>query len=159
MAKRILIDLLIPTLFAICIQYLAIEVWLRPTREMSATIVFTFLVGLTGAVWLDYYLVKRSSETTLKLEMGRLLLVSMFLFGTWSLFWSIGEEVYIYPISIGDPPGMERYIYPGNSGGGFAAGLQRLHVTLTRDVVIGAIAGWGAVTFRLIVDFFRGRRG
>jgi hypothetical protein len=63
----------------------------------------------------------------------------------WGVSWSIGEEIVIYrekARGVGsDMPGMERYIYPGNSGAGFADGVAAPLTTLRNFSILGVTVG------------------
>ena len=70
-------------------------------------------------------------------------------------FWAISEELYINFFSrpSSDMPGIERHIYPGNSGMGFARGFHELHRSLRDAVVSAAILAilWTPMSFGLFV--------
>ena len=63
----------------------------------------------------------------------------------WGIMWSIGEEIVIYRAKArgvgSDMPGVERYIYPGNSGRGFADGVTAPLRTLRNFGILGAVVG------------------
>ena len=76
---------------------------------------------------------------------------------SFAVFWAMSEEFFIHvfvpPSAV--MPGIERYIYPGNSGMGFARGLIDLHRSLWDATVAGIILGvlWTPISFGLFAIF------
>lgn len=79
-----------------------------------------------------------------KLSAFRYVLLNFFCLALfWGALWSIGEEFVVawnvWQFGPFDMPGIERYLYPGNSGMGFADGITAPWTTLRNFSRLGAI--------------------
>jgi len=72
---------------------------------------------------------------------------------SFAVFWAMSEEFFIHVFTQPSAlmPGIERYIYPGNSGMGFARGFSQLHRSLYDAGIAGIVVGvlWTPISFGL----------
>ena len=148
--KRFLLTLAGPVAAAIAFLRFAYSIG-QPTDLMFSLIVLSLLFALGIAFVAVHKHIARSPQFwrigITSLEFCLVMACS------WAVFWAISEELYIhYFIGVSsDMPGIERYIYPGNSGMGFARGIRELPRSLCEASLAAGILAilWTPVAFGL----------
>ena len=115
-----------------------IHSWLDPLPEASLVIVCSLSAASVFFAWRILGMLRAQRLSAFRYALSIVCLLAI----PWGILWSIGEELVIHRYAKhfgqGDMPGMERYIYPGNSGAGFADGVTAPLITLRNFAVLGA---------------------
>ncbi len=132
-------------LVAIAFLYLTLTLFC-PDTLMSNLIILSMLMAMLAS-WFAYSQLRTRFDQCFLLRVVNIVISSLVLFLVFQALLACFEEFYIHFFTVpsSDMPGMERYIYPGNSGMGFADGFRLLPKNIFEMSIFGGSVGllWG----------------
>lgn len=117
-----------------------------PCPLMSYLIIFSMVIAMLASCF-TYYKLRTRFDQCFLLRVFNIVISSLVLFLVFQALLACFEEFYIHFFTVpsSDMPGMERYIYPNNSGMGFADGFRLLPKNIFLMSIFGGAVGlfWG----------------
>jgi 4-hydroxybenzoate polyprenyltransferase len=136
-----------PMLVAIAFLTFTLQLF-SPTPLMSCFIILSMVIALLAACY-AYSKLRLRFDKRFSLRVSNVVIFSIVMFLVFIALLACFEEFYIHFFTVpsSDMPGMQRYIYPGNSGMGFADGFRLLPKNMLEMTILGGSVGllWGLI--------------